>query len=297
MICRENIAVKKALGHEFPWTDDPILIEYRFCNIFREDDDTTVWIRENFREPYKDHPMLWFLLCGARYINYIPTLKKIGAQALLDFDTKQIHRTCDIIREGGDKVFTSAYMITTGGQTGISLMQRVVDQVLQGLYDHKDTLTRDFEACNSLEKACEILGRFAGFRANGGSRFMAYEVITDMRHTRYLENAEDIMTWCNVGIGAIRGIHRLRTESGSLEGVKFTNKQVWLNEQVVIILKWLKKRIEVIKSSLIEGADLSKWDKLEMRDIEHSLCEFDKYLRIYTGAGKTRAKYVPNRGY
>ena len=39
--------------------------------------------------------------------------------------------------------------------------------------------------------------------------FMAYEVVTDLRHTHLLENATDIMTWANPGPGAMRGLNRL----------------------------------------------------------------------------------------
>jgi hypothetical protein len=31
---------------------------------------------------------------------------------------------------------------------------------------------------------------------------------------------------------------------------------------------------------------------LEMRDIEHSLCEFDKYERVRLGQGRPRSKYT-----
>ena len=31
--------------------------------------------------------------------------------------------------------------------------------------------------------------------------------------------------------------------------------------------------------------------KLEMRDIEHSLCEFDKYERVRNGEGAPRGRY------
>ena len=36
-------------------------------------------------------------------------------------------------------------------------------------------------------------------------------------------------------------------------------------------------------------------DVLEMRDIEHCLCEFDKYERVRLGQGKPRAKYKYDR--
>ena len=34
-----------------------------------------------------------------------------------------------------------------------------------------------------------------------------------------------------------------------------------------------------------------RFHKLEMRDIEHSLCEFDKYERVRNGEGKPRGRY------
>ena len=37
---------------------------------------------------------------------------------------------------------------------------------------------------------------------------------------------------------------------------------------------------------------LAYWiDGLEMRDIEHCLCEYDKYERVRLGEGRPRAKY------
>ena len=37
--------------------------------------------------------------------------------------------------------------------------------------------------------------------------------------------------------------------------------------------------------------------EMEMRDIEHSLCEVDKWLRVRNGEGKPRAAYVRGRGW
>jgi hypothetical protein len=40
--------------------------------------------------------------------------------------------------------------------------------------------------------------------------------------------------------------------------------------------------------AILFGEDID----LEMRDIEHSLCEFDKYERVRLGQGKPRSKYT-----
>ena len=299
IIERENVKIRKDRKQKFPWSDDIILQNNRFCNIFREDDTTTAWIRENYRLPYSNHIYLWFLICAARYINYIPTLDKIGAEAFLTFDKEAIYEAEKQLRGGGEKVFTSAYMITTGGQIGISLMQRVVEQILGELWENREALTEHFIITDSLEKSCKRLAQHTGFKASGGNHFMAYEIITDLRHTNYLNNAVDIHTYCNVGPGATRAIHRLHSPTGSLDCIKYNRKQEWLNGEVLTILRWLKTKVEYIQSRLesSEFDDINKWQSLEMRDVEHSLCEFDKYLRIQTGEGRTRARYVPGRGF
>src|SRR2546423_1636561 len=41
---RTAIHTKKEAGHPPPWTDDPVLREWSFCNVRREDDRVTRWI-------------------------------------------------------------------------------------------------------------------------------------------------------------------------------------------------------------------------------------------------------------
>ena len=49
---RHRIFLSKEAGlPRGEWTDDEILKTYRFTNPFRENDKTTVWFRENMREP------------------------------------------------------------------------------------------------------------------------------------------------------------------------------------------------------------------------------------------------------
>ena len=75
---RHAIYLKRSIGEPFPWTDDEILQTYSFCNVYRELDKVTVWIRENWKEPYADHPNLPFAMAVARQINWPDTLQEIG---------------------------------------------------------------------------------------------------------------------------------------------------------------------------------------------------------------------------
>ena len=67
---RERIRIRRANGEPPPWTDDPILREWSFCNVRREDDRVTRWIAEDWRVPHVDDPDLWFAMVIARFVNW-----------------------------------------------------------------------------------------------------------------------------------------------------------------------------------------------------------------------------------
>jgi len=76
---REKIRQNRMAGIRPPFTQDVILQTFKFCNVFREHDRVTTWIRENIREPYDKHPNLFVMLGMARIYNLPETL-----QALID---------------------------------------------------------------------------------------------------------------------------------------------------------------------------------------------------------------------
>lgn len=44
---RQNIFYNKLNGMEEPWTDDPILQEYKFCNAYRASDRVSQYLLKN----------------------------------------------------------------------------------------------------------------------------------------------------------------------------------------------------------------------------------------------------------
>ena len=107
---------------------------------------------------------------------------------------------------------------------------------------------------------------------------MAYEVVTDLRHTKWLRNARDIMTWANPGPGAQRGLNRIYERE-----LNKTIKKPQLNFEMKTLLD--------CSQYFLQGHMIP----LEMRDIEHCLCEFDKYERTRLGEGRPRARYKVNK--
>ena len=110
----------------------------------------------------------------------------------------------------------------------------------------------------------------------GFGGFLTYEIVTDLRHTRYLENADDIMTWAHAGPGCKRGINRLY------------DNDVRTNCPDDFALEVMKYLLDISPEYLECHVP-----KLELRDIEHSLCEWDKYMRVLNGEGRPRSKFIP----
>src|SRR5215467_3109114 len=103
---RYAIAQRRAAGQKPPWTEDPILRDYRFCNVYREDDKVTAWIRENWRIPHKDDPDLWFAMLVARLLNLPESLAVMGYPVPF---VKHVHsRHLLRHKQGGGQIFNGA---------------------------------------------------------------------------------------------------------------------------------------------------------------------------------------------
>lgn len=266
---RHNIYLRRfQRGEPAPWTKDKILHQYKFTNVYRELDRVTIWVREHIREPYAQHPHLWFMLCIARQLNWPGTLQEMMDEEVWpdkEWNWKAAVKVLDARAKRGDKVFTGAYIVTNGGipqpKTRV-----VLERYLQPLWKNREDIGLEFKHSGTMENVHARLMQYMGW---GG--FMAYEVVCDMRYTRYLQNATDINTWAHAGPGALRGLMRVT-------GTKPSQRDA------LPLMRQLHKEL---------NAQWPYTPALEMREVEHSLCEFDKYERTRKGEGRPRSKFVP----
>lgn len=279
---RHMIYMKKKTGWKYPWTEDPILCEYKFTNIFRELDRGTIWYAENIREPYKDHPELFFHTCAYRMINYYPTYEDILKQLgfFNDFSATAFSKVMRDRKACGLKVFTGAHLLT--GTLGGDKINQVVNVGLQSIWDSRHEV--EPQEGDTLEKA---FNRLMQGKLYGMGPFIAYEIITDLRHTRYLKGASDIKLWANPGPGAKRGIERLckvfwhKSDGTSKPKISKSNRPT--DKDYIDVMRWLQHYCNEKNGMHVPT--------MEMRDVEHSLCEFDKYERARLGQGRPRQKY------
>lgn len=259
-------------------TQNPILAEWRFCNVRREDDRVTIWIKDNIRTPYADHPLLWLMLCIARQINWPGTLGQLMSEDGPyptawprgdGWHAADLRDAMEDIKSMGLKLYTGAYMISAPAEKGTLKQQYIAFDVIGELYEDRQAFIEWFTYPHrNLAKTHERLSRYLGW-----GDFMSYQAIVDMRFTKLLDHAPDLESWCAAGPGTLRGLNRLHNRK-----LTFKPSQEQARMEIKAIWKVIRQETGV---------------EMDFSDVPNCLCETDKYLRVQNGEGTPRARYVP----
>jgi hypothetical protein len=268
---RERYAMfeRRRSGQPKPWTEDKILSAWRFCNVFREDDRTTVWFKENIREPLRNHPKVIFATVAFRWFNRIETGEKIKDLLLNgNWDSNEVRQRLWL----DEPVVTGAYMIKTPeGRDKLDGVLWCIDKFAQNQQAHGPLgPVGSIEACWKMLKRHLYLGGF-----------MAYEVASDLRHTYILENASDIDSWANAGPGCARGLGYIVHGDEGYYNPSSENDQK----------EMLDRMRDLLEMSRSPENWPSQWPRFEMREIEHGCCEWAKYVHAREGK-RLKRKYV-----
>lgn len=259
---RTAIYVKRQRGEKWPWTQDPILQEWKFTNAFRQLDKGTVYLREMLQHGGPPDLMVWNII-WYRMFNWYEHAENLG---FIDNPVQLAEYIRQCANEG-KKIFTGAHMTT-----GVPFEDKS-DSYIRAAEQAFERREEVVEACKGklMEQAFNALLKFYMI-----GRFVSYEMVCDLRFTTLLDYATDRLTWANMGPGAQRGLMRLgltpcETQEDGLDGMLFLYNELTehhLSDEV-LHLEW----------------------PFELREVEHSLCEFDKYQRVKTGAGRPRSRY------
>ncbi len=257
---RQSIYLKKTAGEPKPWTTDPCLRDYRYCNVFREQDAVTIWIRDHWRIPFQHHPKIWFAMCVARLFNNPETLETIG-YPMDNFPIERWKYQLEKMKAEKKRIFNAAYIVSTNGKAKDKVLY-VLEDVLMPLFLHG----RAPIAGETLESYAEHLMIFDGM----GS-FLSGQVVADLKYIDPLKNAPDWWTWCNPGPGSRRGMNRMLDAPVDAP----ITKNLWN--------KAIGQLRDIVKAET--ALDLCA------QDLQNALCETDKYMRLVTRQGTPKQRY------
>lgn len=264
---RHAIYRRRIEGQKKPWTDDPILQQYKFTNVFRQLDKGTGWLHRLLNSSAKHVPpdMVMWTVCWYRMFNWWEHAEYWANRKHLP-TSKELEDYILDVKSKGRKVFTAAHM-TTG--TPFEAKHLTYIRACEALWKNRKIFT---ELCKNDSMEFVFYRLIKEYLIG---RFVGYEIVCDLAFTRLLDDAKDRLTWANMGPGAQRGLQRLGFQSSSQDdGVRS-----------------MRQLHSLADSFLPEWILNSPCAPFELREIEHSLCEFDKYERVRTGAGRPRQKY------
>jgi hypothetical protein len=252
---------------------DPIISEYRFCNVRRNDDRVTKWIHQNLLEPLADDEYLWFYLVIARLFNKPATLEAFSYAQYKQWKPEVWRKRLKKMREAGP-IFNAAYIVSTNG-IATDKVDYLIDQVLSPLWKARKLIT---EMINEAKTLDEVHGTLMS--AQGLGSFMAAQVIADLKYASPKSRWKDFDTFAASGPGSRRGmnrvlggpVHRARPE------YEFREKLDLLREMTNKLLK--------------QRPTMKHLVPLTAQDVQNCLCEYDKYERARLGEGRPKQKYV-----
>lgn len=281
---RQNIFIKKLNGDTPPWTNDPILKTYKFCNSYRVNDRVSQYLLKNViynGKTYNDEDML-FRIILFKLFNKESTwellLKEFKDITLSTFDMKEYSNVLTNAINNNIKIYNDAYISCATKAFGydrkhdnhLALLNKmfIIDKV-------QDKILK----CTNMEQAFNIIKSYPLI-----GNFMAYQLITDINYSNIVDWKEDEFTVA--GPGSLRGIKKCFIDKGNLS-----------NEDIIRYM--YNHQEEEFKRLNLDFKTIGN-RKLQLIDIQNIFCELDKYCRekvpsLKSNRTKIKKKYIPKQ--
>lgn len=276
---RQNIFLKKLQKPSPPWTEDPILSEYKFTNAYRVCDRVSQYLlRYVIYQGDQSPSELFFRIILFKIFNKIDTWELFlnrfgGVISYREFSTKNYDAVLTEALSQSKSVYSAAYIMPSGGSaSGYKRKHAMHLHLIQAMM--RDDLPSRIAEAKTMGKAFEMLRAYPTI-----GDFLAFQYLIDLNYSTLLNFSE--MDFVVAGPGAKDGLKKCFCNFGGLtEGE-------------------LIKVVTECQAEEFNRLDLkfqTLWGRpLQLIDCQNLFCEVDKYSRIkhpeFTGgSGRTRIK-------
>lgn len=261
-----------------PWTDDPILREYRFTNAFRAADRVSQYlVREvQYRQDRSQAPMeVFFRTVLFKLFNRIDTWealeRELGPLSWQRAQLEAVSGVLDRLIRGGRRVYSAAYIMPSPAfghrrkySNHLAMLARMMDDGLPG----------HLAGARSLRSAYEMILDYPGI-----GPFLAFQYTIDLNYSTLLNFDE--ADFVVAGPGALDGIAKCFTNTGSLDPSQVIHAMVERQEEEF-------GRLGLVFQGLFGR-------RLQPIDCQNLFCEISKYARVAYpnvggSSGRTRIK-------
>ena len=278
---RQNIFWKKLNGEEAPWTDDPILQNYKFCNSYRVNDRVSQYLLKNViynGKNYSREDMIFRILLF-KLFNKESTwellLDSFDDITLSNFSREKYSSVLENAISNDIKIYNDAYISRANKSFGYDRKHDNPLALLEKIFFIDKPHLKSIRS-ETMDEAFQILKSYPLI-----GNFMAYQLVTDINYSEVVNWREDEFTVA--GPGSLRGIKKCFIDKGNMSNEDIIRYMYEHQEEEFARLHLDFKRIGNRPLQLI--------------DCQNIFCELDKYCRealpeLKSNRSKIKKKYV-----
>jgi alpha-glutamyl/putrescinyl thymine pyrophosphorylase clade 1 len=266
-----------------PWTNDPILQVYKFCNVYRAADRVSQYMIRDvaYGSDAGDVADRVFQIVAFRTFSNIATwetLKEVlgGSPTIGDLVDGRFEHALTVAKRRNGKLYTGAFILCANKAFGHDEKHKNHVALFKHMFLASDFAIRALRA-SSLES---LVNQLQSFPLMGP--FMAYQTAIDLNYSGLFEFDENDYT--QAGPGALRGLRKAFVSLGDYSAADTIR---WMVEQ---------QNTEFVRLELPFAGLFGR--PLHAIDCQGLFCELDKYCReaaphLASNRSRIKAKFVP----
>ncbi len=260
---RQMIFFRRLEGALFPWTEDPILRQYKFTNAYRASDRVSQYLIKYVIYHGDQSPEeVFFRIILFKIFNRIETWelleRSLGELRYSEYSFDRYDAVLTRAMSEGGTIFSAAYIMPSGETSfGYSKKHRNYLRLLESML--QDEVPLRMCEVPSMQRAFELLRSYPLM-----GDFLAFQYAIDVNYSQLTDFSE--MEFVVPGPGAKDGIRKCFHTLGGL------------NEVDIIRLMADRQEEEFTRLGLTFR---SLWGRpLQLIDCQNLFCEVDKYARL-----------------
>ena len=259
---RQKIFIKRIKGKAPPWTNDHILAQYRFTNVYRASDRVSQYLIKNvIYGGNESTEETFFRIILFKIFNKIETWEVLlkafdGKLQWSTFDLKKYAKVLDSQIKKQSSIYSPAYIMPSPN-FGLKRKHRNHLHLLK--YMMEKSTPKLVEKAKSLEEVYKILLNIPSL-----GNFLAFQFAIDLNYSEIIDFSE--MEFVVAGPGARSGIKKC-----------FYQDYNYSPEEIIKIVT--ERSLDEFKRLDLDFKNL--WGRsLQLIDCQNLFCEIDKYARI-----------------
>jgi len=281
---RQQLYFNRLTPRSFPWTQDPVLSEYKFTNAYRAADRVSQYlIREVIYQGSFDAPDVAFRVLLFKLFNKIETWELLSRRfdnlSTTTFDVDMFDAVLTQALQSGTRIYSAAYIMPNAPRFREgSYKHRTHLDLLNGVI--KSGMLQQLLQARSMQQVYDLLLSLPSI-----GPFLAYQFAVDLNYSAISDFSEN--EFVQPGPGALNGLKKCFTSLGEYSAAD--------------AIRWVTER----QDEEFDRRGLtfkSLWGRpLQLIDCQNLFCEVDKYARVahpefsaLTGRARIKQKFSSN---